>query len=303
MPHVSSLTEHSQNKGLAERRALDRLLGLASLYVAERGDRDSALHLAEQAVALKRVTRTDEPLELATNLTNLGLRYVDLDQVDEAEVALREALDIQESRLEPQDQRIAYTLSGLSGVHRKRKEFGKCEPLLLRAAEIFKTGRGTRSAEYGISLSNLGALYGEWADETKEPARRAQQRKYGIKALHVTRAARGERHPETATRYNNVGVLKADTEDWKGATRHAERAAAIMHSLDLAEHPSTETIVHNLAIDWERAGQTDKAARLRRGELSDLLPVIARIEAEHRAWAAKDFENRHFGPPSPFRFS
>jgi hypothetical protein len=52
---------------------------------------------------------------------------------------------------------------------------------------------------------------------------------------------------------------------------------------------------------WQRSGQPDKAARLEAGDPSDLLPVIAQIEQEHRAWVAEDPKNRHFGPPSPFK--
>jgi hypothetical protein len=32
------------------------------------------------------------------------------------------------------------------------------------------------------------------------------------------------------------------------------------------------------------------------------VPVIARIEGEHRAWVAEDPQNRHFGPPPPRRY-
>ena len=59
-------------------------------------------------------------------------------------------------------------------------------------------------------------------------------------------------------------------------------------------------MTNHLADIWQQCSQPDKAARLQKGDFSDLLPVIAQIEAEHRAWVAQDPENRHFGPPSPF---
>ena len=55
-----------------------------------------------------------------------------------------------------------------------------------------------------------------------------------------------------------------------------------------------------LAQVFDQSDQSDKAARLRGGNMFDLLPMIARIELEHRAWAAEDPENRCFGPPSFF---
>jgi hypothetical protein len=72
-----------------------------------------------------------------------------------------------------------------------------------------------------------------------------------------------------------------------------------MLSLDLAQHPNAHAMAGHLFHCWTQSSQTAKAARLRRGNLSDLLPMIAQIEAEHRAWVAENPKNRHFGPPSP----
>jgi hypothetical protein len=94
--------------------------------------------------------------------------------------------------------------------------------------------------------------------------------------------------------------MKEKMGDSLGAASEEERALAIMLSLDLAEHPNTKKSAGQLAHCWQQSGQPDKTARLESGDISDLLPVIAQIEAEHRAWVAQDPENRHFGPPSPF---
>jgi hypothetical protein len=79
-----------------------------------------------------------------------------------------------------------------------------------------------------------------------------------------------------------------------------ERAVAIMLSLDLAQHPHTQGTVGFLAHCLEQSGRPEQAVRLRGGDISDLKPVIAQIELEHRAWVAEDWKNRHFGPPSFF---
>jgi eukaryotic-like serine/threonine-protein kinase len=250
-----------------------------------------------------RRTRTDEPLRLSTGLNNLAGRYADLDQLDEAEAAFREALTIQEPRLDPNDPSLAITLSNLARVHWKRKHFEQAEPLLLRAAEIDKAAHGDESAEYGSSLSYLGAVYGQWADAPGQAARRAQEEDYKRRGLVVTRAARGTRHPETANLHNNLAVMNAKGAAWRAAAAEAERAFAIMLSLDLAQHPNTQQFAGELAHFWQHSGQSGKAARLRRGDISDLVPMISQIEAEHRAWVAADSKTpktRHFGPPSPF---
>jgi hypothetical protein len=75
-----------------------------------------------------------------------------------------------------------------------------------------------------------------------------------------------------------------------------------MMSLDLADHPNARAMVNVLAQIYQRFGELDKIARLRAGDLSELLPIITQIEAEHRAWVAEDLKKRHFGPPSPKRY-
>ncbi len=299
MPHVTPLEAQAPRAGVAG-KALDRLLNQAGLYLSVRGDLEGALALAERSVALKRQTRTDDPLSLATGLNNLATLYSDLGLLMDAENAHREALEIKEARLAADDSKLAITLNNLAELHRKRKDFTQAEMLLIRAAEIMKAAHGPGSAEYGTSLSNLGALYGDWANEPSRAARRTQEETYTTQALAVTRAAQGERHPHTAIRRKNLATLKAHLGDWPGAAAEVERSTAIMLSLDLADHPSTKQRTSELALCWQHSGQSDKAARLQKGDFSDLLPVIAQIEAEHRAWVAEDPENRHFGPPSPF---
>jgi tetratricopeptide (TPR) repeat protein len=297
MPHVAPLEAYTTKIG-EPGRALDRLLNQAGLYLKARGDREGALNLVAKSVKLKRLTRAEEPLQLAIGLTNLGLCYNDLDRLEEAEAAHREALEIKQVLLDPTDPSVATSLSNLGLVYLKGKHFPQAESLLLRALEIEGAAQGTQSEIYGRRLSNLGALYSEWADDPGQAARRAQEEEYKTRALAVTRVTRGERHPATAIRYHNLAVMKMKMRDWPRAAAEAARACAIMHSLDLAQHPNTHGIARDLAEFWEQSGQPDKAARLRDGKISDLLPIIAEIETGHRAWVAEDPETRHFGPPS-----
>jgi tetratricopeptide (TPR) repeat protein len=299
MPQVAPLDVHAPRVGAAG-KALDLLLSRAGLYLAARGDRAGALALMEKSVTLQRSTRTDEPLQLAAGLNNLATCYADLDRLDEAAATYLESLAIKTPLLPPDDQSITATFSDLGDVHWRRNEFAEAEPLLLRAAETSKAVWGEESAEYGRSLSNLGALYCDWANEPGEASKRQQEERYKTQGLAVTHAARGARHPETAGRHNNLAVMKAMRNDWPGAATDMERAVAIMLSLDLAEHPDTQRRAGDLIHIWRESGQPEKLARLETGDISDLLPVIAQIEAEHHAWVAEDPPNRDFGPPSPF---
>jgi tetratricopeptide (TPR) repeat protein len=305
LSHVAPLETYAPRTQAAGQN-LGRLLYKASTYLDIRGDGAGALAFAEKSVALIRSTCADEPLVLATALNHLGAMYNFLSRLGECEAALREALAIQEPRLDPNDPRLASTLLNLSAVLGSRRQFVKAESLALRAAKLI-SAHDPASAQYGSLLCSLGKLYFRWADEPGQAARRRrrQAEMYATQGLEVIRAALGTRHPATASEYGDLALMKAKKRDWRGAAADMERKIAIITSLDLLQHgdkPHDE--LHNAAKilyeSWQRSGQRNKAARILRGDISDLLRVIATIEAEHTAWVAEDPKNRHFGPRSPF---
>jgi tetratricopeptide (TPR) repeat protein len=299
MLHVAPLEAHTPHTGEAGKR-LDRLLNQACIYLSARGDRTGCLLMGEKSLSIARLTRSEEPLVLAARLNNLGAGYADLGRFDEAEAAYREGLALEESRLDPKDPSLAISFSNLAEVHYRRKQFAAAEPLCVRAAEVMKAAYGPNSAEYAQALSILGVLNSEWANEPGHATRRAQAEEYITLALAISRAILGTRHPAVATRHHNLAALRSDTGDWATAAAEEERATAISLSLDLAQHPHTHERIADLATFWQQSGQTDKARRLRAGDISDLIPAIALIEAEHRTWVAEDPRDRNFGPPSPF---
>ena len=296
LPHIASLEAHRQQTKEAG-RALGRLLNQAGLYLAARGDREGALLLALRTVAL---ARTDEPSELDTALSNLASRYSALDRLGEAEATAREALEVNEQTPQRSELNRAAIFSVLSGVYLKRTNFVEAEPLILRTSDIVKAIYGAHSAEYARSISNLAVLHNSWASQPGHERRQALSEQYATQALTIARDAVGARHPSTALLQNNIAMQKANVGDWHSAVAGAERSLATLFSLDLRQHPDTEADALRLAELWELSGNPDKAERLRQGDISDLLPVIAQIEVEHREWVAKDPMNRHFGPPSPF---
>ena len=299
LPHVASLEAHASHIGEAG-SSVAGILNHAAMYLLVRGDNEGARLLAEKAVTVGRSTAVDAPLTLANYLNNLAVALVRLGEFEEAESAYREVLEIKEPRLEKNDPNFAITLSHLAQLYLRRQDAEKAKPLFLRVVEIMLENFGIESAEYGHAISDLGACYGHLAKEKGDAENRAKQEQYTTLALEIVRKLQGTRHPETAVTLQNFAVLKAAQSDWLNAAKAAEHGVAIMLSLDLMEHAAMPGLIADLAYLWEKSGQSDKTARLRRGDLSDLMPAVAQVEAEHHAWVAKDAKHRHFGPPSPF---
>lgn len=296
--HVTPLEAHAHTTGESG-KGLDHLLNQAGLYLNALGDKKGALAMLERSVALKRTTRANEPLELAIGLGNLASCCADLGRLDEAEMLFREALSFEEPRLDPAAPSLAITRSNLARVYMEQLKFGEARALYQSALEIMKVAKGENSAEYSVALSNLGALYSEWADQPGESQWRVQEAEYTVKALVVTLEARGPRHPETATSYNNLAAMHTRTEDWLEAAAAMERAVAITLSLGLADHDDLPNRVAALAYLWDQSSQRDKLEHLQNSNPYNLIPIVEQIEAEHRAWVAQDPENRDFGPRSP----
>lgn len=281
-------------------KAQDYLLNQAAIYLDARGDRPGAIRLLRRSVEIMEGSRQEEPLEIAAALGNLaGNLAGDEAGWEEAEALYRRALEIKEVHLPPGDPSLAITLSNFGGLHRRRKAFEEAARLSERAAEIWKAAKGETSAEYALGLSNLAAVYGDWVETNGDRALREKEAALKRQALDVMLAARGPRHPATAALYNNLAVMHAQLGDMAEAATAMAQAVAIDLSLDLLQHPVTQSHIDHLLHLWTESGQAEKAGRLRGDDFSDLLPIVQEIEARHRQWVAEDPETRHFGPPSP----
>jgi tetratricopeptide (TPR) repeat protein len=256
--------------------------------------------LAAQGVALARLSAKEDPLHLCNSLSLLGWSYRELNELDKAEAALNEAVEILETQKQLDSDLADSVLSNLAGVYWERKNFSFAEPLYIRVAENAKANYGPESWKYAKRLGNLDTLYDEWAQATGDLEKRRIAERYSTQALIIALAALGTRNLETARSHYNLAILNERLGDLLEAIKNAERSFAIMLSLGLERHPHIESVAVMLADLWLRSDNADKAIRLGRGNISDLVPAIVQIEREHRDWVAEAPETRNFGPPSKF---
>ena len=237
----------------------------------------------------------EEDPDYCTALSNLAVRYTDAGRLDEAERGFLRVLEIQEKLLDPGEPSLAITLNNLGYVYLKRKNFARAEPLFQRALAIGKESHGELSPQVALRTNSLGALYDNWAEQPGEAARRAEAQRLQEEAVRIARAVRGERHPDVSAYLHNFAVLLERQGELAGAAARELRAAAIMLSLGLLEHPDTQQCLNHLLDFWDKSGQGANKERL-----DELLgPEIDAVEAEMQTWVAEDPEHRHFGPP-PF---
>ncbi len=298
LPHVVPLASFAYGAN-EDGKALCRLLSKAGQYLNARGEHEAALDFTKRSVELSRDVFRDEPLIIFKILNNLSVRYLQLARLDDAEKILREALSFHEDFLKGDNEGLGAALSNLAEIYASRGDYPDAEQLYLRSAETLKESHGETSAEYGTVLSNLGSLYSRWSKLPGEEARQELEHQYKTKELVICLAARGPRHPETAISYNNLAIMHSVRGNWSTAAELMAKAVAIMLSLDLQNHPSTQRRAQDLFRCLIESGQSAVAEQLRKGDAAFLRLAIEAIEREQTAWVAQDPEKRRFGPPSP----
>ena len=232
---------------LADQPAVQaRLEGTIGTIYRKLGLLDASLDLLARSVATRR--GLEAPLELATSLNELGEAAWERGRYPRAEAALREALELREEALGPDDPRVADVLDNLGSVLEIQGRYEEAEPLLERALQIRELRFGPRSIEAAASLDDLAVLYFDQNDpERAEPLAR--------EALSIRREVLGTDHPEVATSANSLGIALASQDRFDDAETLLREALEIRRRVLGPEHPGVAQLLNNLGLIEDLRGE------------------------------------------------
>ncbi len=112
---------------------------------------------------------------------------------------------------------------------------------------------GAEDADLGKEYNNIGYFIdGFFADSDLAL-------EYYGKALAIWEKVLGTEHPDTATSYNNIGVVYKSMGDYDKALEYYGKALAICEKVLGTEHPSTATSYNNIGMVYDNIGDYDKA--------------------------------------------
>lgn len=151
----------------------------------------------------------------------------------------------------------------------KLGDFNAAEPLLERAVAMHEA-LGTESEEIA-PFEQLASLY-------VDQGRFDEARALYLKSLERSHRVHGARHPETATRENNLAALLYRSGELAEAASHYENALAIQRELLDPLHPNLLTVQNNLGALYNRLGEHARAAEILEPTLADRRRVLG---AEH----------------------
>ena len=308
LPHALTLARHDlqSTRDQGQKRDKDqaedwlgRLMTQAAAYLVALGEEQTAIGLLEQGVQRARTLHGTADTRFTTRLNNLSMLYTAKGRYQDAEAGLLQVLEIKEKAPGGEAVGTAATLHNLGEVCLKQRQFQRAESYFQCVLRMNRADHGPDSAEVAKDVNSLAVLYDNWADEPGQYHRRAEAQDLYMQALDLSRAARGERHPQVASCLQNQAVLFSRQDRHGDAARIAARSTAILMSLWGFDHPDVNAHMGLFAKLRAQAGMDLDEMAL----VTDLLPEILEIEMLMMDWVEQDPndpKDRHFGPPSFF---
>jgi CHAT domain-containing protein/Tfp pilus assembly protein PilF len=198
-----------------------------------------------------------------------------------AERLQRQALEILEHAVNPNDPAVAQVLNNLGGILLDAGKTEQAEPLLERALEVREGAYGPDSPLVARVLNNLGNLQVR-AGELKKATR------FYDRSLAILERSLGPDHPETANVLEKLGDVLHREAEYEASRAQFERALAIYEQSLGSEHPAVANCLRALAQVSLDTGDTGAALdlALRADEIGrEHLLLTARTLPERQALA------------------
>ena len=143
---------------------------LARAYF-ELGNYQTAIEVTKQLLKMDSIFGLKESADFARHISNLGVSYLYVDRIGEAELALDSALDLLRRFPSHEQWELATVLINLASVYREKREFARAERLLFDALKLRLASHGWFDPKYGIIFRHLSRLY--WKMDRRIAAERA----------------------------------------------------------------------------------------------------------------------------------
>jgi len=164
------------------------------------GKYDTALPLAQRALAIREQILGPQHPSVAISLSNLASLYRAKGQYDHAEALYQRALVISEKALGPEHPTVAVSLNSLAVLYHAKGDYARAVPLYQRTMAKLEKSLSTRNTDVATSLNNLAGLYHAKGDYAR--AEPLYQR-----ALTILEQVLGPQHPHVAATLNNLAWL------------------------------------------------------------------------------------------------
>jgi tetratricopeptide (TPR) repeat protein len=192
----------------------------------------------------------DEVHDLARH--ELARIYLRLEQKDQAEPLLAQALAGLEQRLGADHPALGPVLHDLAALHESSGRYEQAEPLYRRALAVSEQGLGLEHPQLAATLGKLAGLYEEM--EQEDQAEPLYER-----ALAIRQRVLGSGHPDIGILLNYLANLLKQRGEYGKAEPMFLSALEIAEKALGSDHPNLTVILNNLAELYEETGNEEKA--------------------------------------------
>ena len=197
------------------------------------------------------LTDTHDRPAVARSLNNIGLALYSLGRFKQAEVLMRESLEIQQTENVDRTA-LASAYNNLALVLAATGQRADAEPLYRQALELRRIELGDRHPATTYALTNLATLLtqrGEWEEAGDAFA----------EALGNRRAIYGSEHPAVASVLYQLGWLHSQRGDFSSALNYYQDALDIRRAMLGEDHPSVGVMLNALGRIAREQNETAQA--------------------------------------------
>ena len=175
----------------------------------------------------------------------------------QAVIIAKQALDIAEKDLGPDDPTVATSLNNLALLYQTQGQYAQAEPLYKRTLAIWEKVLGSDHPNVATSLNNLALLY-------YTQGQYVQAEQLYKRSLAIKEKALGPDHSDLALSLNNLGYLYENQGQYAQAEPLYKRALSIWEKALGPNHPNVAQCMTNLAELYRAQGQYVPALSLSR---------------------------------------
>jgi len=216
----------------------------------------------EQALAFKYFSKAAElqkelglEEDFAPTLSNLAYLYYLQGRYNQAELLLRQALDLMKHLMGEEHPAVATNLDNLATLYYSQGRYSETESLYQQALDLRRHLLGEEHPDVAVSLNNLAHLY-------SSQGRYAEAELLYQQAIDLMRSLLGEEHPQVATSLNNLAHLYSSQGRYDQAETLYRKALELRQRLLGQEHPDVVISINNLAGLYHSQGRYTEAEPL-----------------------------------------
>lgn len=210
--------------------------------MADDGRLNDAIPMMQQAVAMQRQLRGNEPHpDLAEVLNDMGLLYYEHGDLDKAEQFYRESLAMNRRLLGEKHPQIATGLENVAMTLQDKGDLAGAEALYRQSLAMRRELLGSGHPDYGRTLANLALLQNDRGDRDEALTNMRE-------VLAIYRKVYPADHPETARVLNIIGSWLTRAGQYSDADRYLEEGLAMRRRLFNDHEPDVASSLTTLAI-------------------------------------------------------